>query len=54
MYEYEIELIHEPSGTAMNFNVQTDEKIDEVELSRLIWSEMSVVVLAEYEGVDND
>jgi hypothetical protein len=54
MHGYTVELIHEPSGAVMNMTVFTDEKVDEVELARDIWAEMSVVVLQYFEEDEND
>jgi hypothetical protein len=45
MYEYKIELIHEPSGAYMNFAMFSETKEDEVALAKEIWADMSVVVL---------
>jgi hypothetical protein len=45
MNQYEVELIHEPSGAHMSFTVFSETKQDEVELSKEIWADMSVVVL---------
>lgn len=45
MIEYEIELIHEPSGAYMNFVMFSETEQDEVALAKEIWSDMSVVVL---------
>ena len=53
MFEYDVELIHEPSGAYMNMKVFTDEKVDEVKLSKQIWAEMSVVVLSTSEEDDD-
>jgi len=54
MHEYEIELIHEPSGAHMSFILFSETKEDEVELAKEIWAEMSVVVLNYTEGDEND
>jgi hypothetical protein len=45
MNQYKVELIHEPSGAHMSFTVFSETKQDEVELSKEIWADMSVVVL---------
>jgi hypothetical protein len=50
MNEYTVELIHEPSGAHMNFVMFSDLKEDEVQLSKEIWADMSVVVLDYIEG----
>jgi hypothetical protein len=50
MNEYTVELIHEPSGAHMNFVMFSDLKEDEVQLSKEIWADMSVVVLDYVEG----
>jgi len=50
MNEYTVELIHEPSGAYMNFVMFSDLKEDEVQLSKEIWADMSVVVLDYKEG----
>jgi hypothetical protein len=45
MNQYEIELIHEPSGAHMSFIMFSETKQDEIELAKEIWADMSVVVL---------
>ena len=50
MNEYEVELIHEPSGAHMSFIMFTETKEDEIELAKEIWADMSVVVLDYIEG----
>ena len=54
MHEYEIELIHEPSGAHMNFVLFSETNEDEVELAKEIWAEMSVVVLDYKEGDEDE
>lgn len=44
MHEYEVELIHESSGASMHMIVFTEDAVDEDELAREIWADMSVVV----------
>jgi hypothetical protein len=53
MHEYEVEIIHEPSGAYMNMVVFTDDPTDEVELANIIWSDISVIVLSEKEAADD-
>ena len=50
MNECTVELIHEPSCAHMNFVVFSDLKEDEIQLSKEIWADMSVVVLDYVEG----
>ena len=50
MNEYEVELIHEPSGAHMSFIMFSETKEDEIELAKEIWAGMSVVVLDYKEG----
>lgn len=50
MNQYEVELIHEPSGAHMSFIMFSEIKQDEIELANEIWADMSVVVLDYEEG----
>jgi hypothetical protein len=52
MNQYEVELIHEPSGAHMSFIMFSETKEDEIKLSEEIWADMSVVVLDYVEEVD--
>lgn len=54
MYTYEVELIHEGNGVSFTTIIDLPEPVSEEELANILWSEMSVVVLAEYEGDEND
>ena len=50
MNQYEVELVHEPSGAHMSFIMFTETSNDELELAEEIWADMSVVVLYYKEG----
>ena len=50
MNQYEVELIHEPSGAHMSFIMFSEIEQDEIELANEIWADMSVVVLDYKEG----
>ena len=50
MNEYEVELIHEPSGAHMSFIMFIETNEYEIELAKEIWADMSVVVLDYIEG----
>ena len=52
MNQYEVELIHEPSGAHMSFIMFSEVEQDEIELANEIWADMSVVVLNYQEGVE--
>ena len=43
MHEYQVEIIHEPSGKYMNFTLFTEDT-DYDEMSREILAEMSIVI----------
>jgi hypothetical protein len=50
MNQYEVELVHEPSGAHMSFIMFTETSNDEIALAEEIWADMSVVVLDYKEG----
>ena len=50
MNQYEVELVHEPSGAHMSFIMFTETNNDEIALAEEIWADMSVVVLDYKEG----
>ena len=52
MNKYEVEVIHEPSGAHMNFVMFSETNEDEIELSKEIWADLSVVILDYEEGVE--
>jgi hypothetical protein len=52
MNQYEVEVIHEPSGAYMNFVMFSETNEDEIELAKEIWADMSVVILDYEEGVE--
>ena len=53
MKKYQIELIHEPSGTAVNFNVSSESLPDGVELDSEILNSLSIIVL-DWEEVEEE
>ena len=44
MFEYQVEVIHEPSGKYINFTVFTDDKQDIDSLSNEVIGDLSVVI----------
>lgn len=50
MNQYEIELIHEPSGAYMNFILFSELEQDDINIAEEVWADMSVVVLDYKEG----
>ena len=50
MNQYEIELIHEPSGAYMNFILFSELEQDDINIAEVVWADMSVVVLDYKEG----
>ena len=50
MNQYEIEVIHEPSGAHMNFILFSELEQDDINVAEEVWADMSVVVLDYKEG----